>query len=194
VQQLNLMLPIFLNTKWRTRLRFAFTDNPNKPYFGIGESSLGPFSYTNPVTGNTTENMFFDDYTDSLKRIRPGVAANTGEDASLFYTDRRYNWIHYRKYALDLLAERSFLDRNLRVLGGLGLTDLKYTQYDFQEVDGAVDGNGNSVSATNGQTKLTQDHLQSIHDDGTDFWSQNNITGYDGGFLIKLKAGLIYDT
>lgn len=186
--------PYFLNTRWRTRLRFSYADNPNKPYFGIGESSLGALSYTNPVTGNRTEDMFFDDYTDSLRRIRPGVAVNAGEDPSLFYTDRRYNWIHYRKLAVDLLVERSYLDGNLRVLGGLGVIDLKYTQYDFQEVQGAIDANGNSVTATNGQTKLTQDHLTSIHGDGSDFWSQNNITGYDGGFLTKIKAGVIYDT
>lgn len=186
--------PYFLNTKWRTRLRFAYADNPNKPYFGIGESNLGTLSYTNPVTGSHTDNMFFDDYTDSLKRVRPGVAVNEGEDPSAFYTDRRYNWIHYRKFALDLLAERSFYDGNLRVLGGLGLTDLKYTHYDFLEVDGAIDENGDVVTATNGQTKITQDYLESIHGDGTDFWSKNNITGYDGGFLLKLKAGFMYDT
>ena len=186
--------PYFLNTKWRTRLRFAFADNPNKPYFGIGESNLSPLSYTNPVTGETTENIFFDDYTDSLKRIRPGISTNEGENPSLFYTDRQYNWIHYRKFALDLLAERSFYDGKLRVLGGLGLTDLKYTHYDFQQVEGAIDENGDVTSAINGQTKITQDYLESINGDGSDFWTQNNITGYDGGFLLKLKAGLIYDT
>lgn len=185
--------PYFLNTKWRTRLRFSFADNPNKPYFGIGESGLERLSYTNPVTGYVTDDMFFDDYVDSLKRLRPGVSS-FGEDPSLMYTDRRYHWIHYRKYALDLLLERTYLDGNLRLLTGLGLTHLKYTHYDYQEVNGAVDADGNVVKAVNGQTKLTQDYLNSKVDGGMDFWSQNNITGYEGGFLTKLKFGLIYDT
>ena len=185
--------PYFLNTKWRTRLRFAFADNPNKPYFGIGESALEPLQYVNPVTGVETADMLFDDYVDSLKRLRPGVTS-FGEDPNLMYTDRRYHWIHYRKYALDLLLERSYFDGNLRLLSGLGLTHLNYTQYDYQEVRGAIDADGNSIDATNGQTKLTQDYLLSLTGDGNDFWSKNNISGYEGGFLLKLKAGLIYDT
>ena len=190
---INFDAPYFLNSKWRTRMRFEFADNPNKPYFGIGESALQRLSYTNPFTGITTENMHFDAYSDSLRRLRPGVAA-FGEDPNSLYTDRRYHWIHYRKFALDLLAERTYLDGNLRVVGGIGFTHLTYNHYDFREVSGATDLDGNSINAINGQTQITQDYLESIHGDGSDFWSQNNISGYDGGFLPKLKAGFIYDT
>lgn len=186
-------MPYFLNTKWRTRMRFSFADNPNKPYFGIGESSLAPLSYRDPYSSEVNSNMRFDDYVEALKTVRPGVEEN-GENPDLLYTDRYYNWIHYRKFAFDAFMERTLMDGKLRWVNGLGIINLKYFQYDFQMVDDALDLDGNRVSAINGLTRVTEDYQQSMNDPENSYWHQNNITGYEGGFLVKLKTGLIYDT
>ncbi len=185
-------VPYFLNTKWRTRFRFDFADNPNKLYFGPGEQSLQGLSYRDPITGELYEDLHYDDYIRKIKTIRPGNA-ELGEDPDMIYTDRRYNWIHYRKYATDLLAERTLMDGKLRLITGVGITDLTYFHYDGKILDDALDSEGNVVSAISGQTKVTEDYLAGKHDPNS-FWAENNISGYEGGFLSKLKLGLIFDT
>ena len=186
-------MPYFLNTKWRTRMRFAFADNPNKLYFGPGEHSLEPLSYTDPTTGEVHENLRFDDYMTRIKTVRPGNEA-AGENPDEMYSDRRYNWIHYRKFAFDAFAERTLMDGKLRWVNGFGIIDLKYTPYDFKEIDDALDNQGNTINAINGVTKITEDFLEKETNPSGSFWGQNNISGYEGGFLVKIKMGLIYDT
>ena len=190
---LKLDMPYFLGSKWRARARFAFADNPNKPYFGLGEHSLESLEYTDPITGEVYENLRFDEYSRLNRTIRPGNPLN-GEDPDQWYTDRRYNWIHYRKFAFDAFMERTLMDGKLRLVNGFGVINLNYTPYDFETVPDALDLDGNTISAINGVTKLTEDYNLSNNNPSESFWTQNNITGYQGGFLVKLKAGLIYDT
>jgi hypothetical protein len=181
-------IPYIFNTKWRFRTTFAFADNPNKLYFGMGEERLAaldeaPFNGAGP---------FYGDYNRALRQLRPGMA-EYGEDPGEMYTDRRLHYLHYRKYALDLILERTYLDGDLRVLGALGFTHLAYTNYDFNEIDDAHDANGNEVTATNGTTQITRDYRDAQTNPGA-YWNRYNITGYEGGLSIKFKAGVIYDT
>lgn len=186
-------MPYFLNTKWRMRSRFAFSDNPNKLYFGPGTGSLEGLSYTDRQTGEAVTDAQYDDYRAGISVIRPGNPA-WGEDPNQEYTDRRLNFIHYRKYALDIIAERTLLDGKLRLVTAVGFTHLSYTPYDFQTVQGARDLNGNEIEATNGVSQLTRDFQAKENGDPDSYWLRHNITGYTGGFSVKLKAGLIYDT
>lgn len=175
-------IPYVFNTKWRFRGNFAFADNPNKLYFGIGEASLAPL-----------DPPFYGDYNDVLRQALPGDPL-LGENPDLLYTDRRFHFLGYRKYALDLILERSFFEGRLRVLGAAGFTLLSYRHYDGERVDDARDADGNAVEAINRGTNITQDYLASLSGDPDASWNRFNITGYDGGFSSKLKAGAIYDT
>lgn len=175
-------VPYIFNTRWRFRSRFSFADNPNKLYFGIGQDQLAPL-----------DPPFFDDYNDMLSMARPGNP-DLGENPDLLYTDRRYNYIAYRKYALDLILERSYLDGRLRVLGAAGFTLLSYRHYDGQVVEDATGPDGGDAEAINRITRITEDFNDAQNDVPGNSWDRFNITGYDGGFSSKVKAGVIYDT
>ncbi len=175
-------IPYIFNTKWRLRANFAFADNPNKLYFGIGQSTLAPL-----------DPPFYGDYNSQLSTALPGDP-EMGENPELLYTDRRFHFLAYRKYALDLIVERSFFEGRLRVLGALGFTHLSYRHYDGVEVENALDQDGNSVTAINRETLITQDYNQAQTGDPNAYWNRYNIVGYDGGFSSKFKAGVIYDT
>lgn len=175
-------LPYFLNTKWRLRGKFAFADNPNKLYFGVGEAQL-----------NELDPAFYSDYDRMLRQALPGDPL-AGENPEALYTDARYHYLAYRKYALDLVLERSFFDGRLRVLGAAGFTLLNYRHYDGERTSRALDDDGNSVDAINRETRITHDHLYAETGAEDSYWNRYNITGYRGGFSSKVKAGVIYDT
>ncbi len=188
-------IPYVFNTKWRFRSSFAFADNPNKLYFGMGERFMSPFDEA-PFNGNSP---FYGDHLNELRTVRPGMPIGVpdgmqDEDPDAMYSYRRMHYIHYRKYALDMVLERTFLDGDLRVLGVLGFTHLNYTPYDFETLDDARDAEGNEISATSGITQITRDHYASVQNDPDSYWRRRNIMGYDGGLSIKFKAGVIYDT
>ncbi|MCH8545203.1 MAG: outer membrane protein assembly factor [Cryomorphaceae bacterium] len=188
-------IPYIFNTKWRFRSTFSFADNPNKLYFGMGEAFLSPFDES-PFNGSAP---FYGDYLDELRTIRPGnpVGAPEGmrdEDPTDMYSDRRLHYLQYRKYALDLVLERSFFDGDLRVLGVLGFTHLVYRHYDFETIDDALDADGNDIDATSGITQVTRDFYASERNDPDSYWRRRNIMGYEGGLSVKFKAGVIYDT
>ncbi len=188
-------IPYVFNTKWRFRSSFSFADNPNKLYFGMGEAFMAPFDEA-PFNGGSP---FYGDYLDELRVIRPGSPIGLpgglrDEDPNEVYSDRRLHYLQYRKYALDMVLERTFLNGDLRVLGVLGFTHLRYTPYDFQTLEDARDLDGNDISATSGVTQISQDHYASVQHDPDSYWRRRNIMGYGGGLSIKVKAGIIYDT
>jgi outer membrane protein assembly factor BamA len=191
---LGLDMPYFLNTKWRVRAKFSFSDNPNKIYFTPGESSLKPLSYVDRITGETVTNARYDDYRRALSVIRPMQNPWDGEIPGVDYTDRNFHYNRYTKYALDIIVERTYMEGDLRLVFAGGVIDLRYNPYDFEQEDRALDKEGNRVEATNGLTLITRDFSQAERGDPNSYWVQNNITGYEGGFSVKFKAGLIYDT
>ncbi len=170
-------MPYVFDTRWRFRARFSFADNPNKLYFGIGESTLA-----------NLDPPFWDDYAAELNRALPGNPV-FGEDPNLLYTDRRFHYLAYRKFALDLIMERSYLEGRLRIIGAVGFTSLAYRHYDGEPIEDATDSEGRSVTAINRSTRITQDAF-----DTEGSWDRFNVTGYEGGFSSKLKFGIIYDT
>lgn len=193
--QLNADIPYIFNTKWRFRSSFSFAENPNKLYFGMGEEYMSSF-HNSPFNGSSP---FCGDYLDGLRSIRYGSPVGSpggmkDEDPNGFYSDRQLHYLHYRKYALDLVLERSYLDGDLGVLGVVGFTHLRYTPYDFEDINGARDNDGNKVTAESGITQITRDHYASVRGDEDSYWRRHNIMGYNGGLSIKFKARVIYDT
>ncbi|MBW3467347.1 Omp85 family outer membrane protein [Arthrospiribacter ruber] len=190
---LGLDMPYFLDTKWRLRASFSFSDNPNKIYFSPGEASMQALEYTDRVTGERVTNAQFNDYRRALSVVR-GPNPWEGEVPGVLYTDRNFNYNRYTKYALDVILERTYLDGDLRVVFAGGIVNLSYNPYDFDVESRALDRDGNRIEAVNGITQITRDFQQAERGNPDSFWLQNNIVGYDGGFSVKLKGGLIYDT
>lgn len=184
--------PYFLDSKWRLRVKVKYEDNPNKLYFPLGAKSLNNLQYRSE-DGTVYRDLSYGAYQSHLKKIRSGIPER-GEVANQDYTDVKFNDLAYREYVADVLLERTFWAGNLRFVGGFDVAYLSYETYDFKRVEGAVDANGNTQMATNGVSQFTLDHQQAQRNPENSFWAKNNITGYNGGFLLQLKTGLIYDT
>ncbi|WP_157972188.1 Omp85 family outer membrane protein [Pleomorphovibrio marinus] len=193
--ELNIDIPYVFNTKWRLRGDIIYADDPNFQYFGIGEQTLDPLHYQDKLTGNQVNRARFNDYAHNLAITRPGRLSTIGEDPTRTYTDLHYNEVDYNQFLVGLVAERSFFEGRMRLMVGLEYLNIGITHYDFQNVPGAIDPiTGEEKTAIQGQTRITEDFRQQSIDAEGSFWARHNIGGYDGGRIMLLQTGLMWDT
>ena len=162
---LDLDAPKVFSTKYRVRSQLIYGRNINQNYFGLGNAALQPLHF--PGAAGTFDQ--YSDYYAAQQRV-----TGTGEA----YT--KYDQFDYGKPLFIASVERSLLDGQVRVLGGLGFSYATLRDYTGKRVD-AVDDFG-STHAIEAPTRMHED------------CAAGKLVGCSGGWDNFLRIGAAYDT
>ena len=157
--------PSLFGTPYRLRSQAIFMRNTEQHFYGIGNDSIEPLTFTG--AGRTFDK--YSDYTDGLRTVRPdGTALSRYNDYDLI----RPFWI--------ISLERTFLKGLVRPLVGLGVTYADITDYTGQDV--TADGAEGDVEVPMGPTLLSEQCAAGM------------VVGCDGGWNNFLRFGISFDT
>ena len=153
---LDLDAPQVAHSDVRIRAQLIFVRNINSNYFGFDDAGRGPLQF--PGALGT-----FDHYADYAAAQRRVVGGET-------YA--KYDQYDLLRPAMIVSAERSFLDRTVRVLGGVGFSYARIKDYSGTRVDDAIEAT----------TRLRTDCDRGV------------LVGCHGGRDNAFRLGLAYDT
>lgn len=157
--------PSILGTPYRLRSQAIFMRNTEQHFYGIGNASLEPLTFTG-ADGTFDK---YSDYVDALRTVRPdGTALSRYNDYDLI----RPYWV--------ISLERTFLKGLIRPLIGLGVTYADITDYTGQDV--TADGADGEVEVPMGRTLLREQ------------CDAGMVVGCDGGWNNFLRMGISFDT
>ncbi|MCG8418569.1 MAG: DUF5982 domain-containing protein [Proteobacteria bacterium] len=128
--------PAVAGTAYRLRSQLIYLRNTEQHFFGVGNETLEPLSFTG--AGRDFDN--YSDYRDALRVMRPdGTTLSRYDDYDL----SRPIWI--------VSIERTFFKGLVRPLVGIGFTYADVTDYTGQEIGGNID-----ADAIMGPTRLRE--------------------------------------
>jgi hypothetical protein len=153
-------------TPYRIRAALVIGRNTAASYYGYGEASR-----TLRFPGSPEAYERYDDYRAAQRRVDPVTGAA--------YT--RYDSVDALRPVLLLGGERSFLDKRLRVLGGVGLAYVRIRDYTGARVE-AIDAAGARVEALQAPTRLREDCDAGV------------LVGCEGGRDHYARLAIAYDT
>ncbi len=149
----------------RIRAQLIFARNINSNYFGFDDAGRGPLQF--PGASGTFDH--YADYASAQRRV-------VGDEV---YT--KYDQYDLLRPAAILTAERSYLDRTVRVLGGVGFSYARIKDYSGTYVD-ATAADGTDTTALEATTRLQADCDRGV------------LVGCRGGRDNVFRLGLAYDT
>lgn len=132
--------PYFLGTPFRLRAELGYIRATQTPYFGRGESTLGPLVFQ----GRTYSR--FSQYEHDLNAIQPD-----GRTYAL------YNVVDAEKPYADLRLERQFFSGRVRLGGGLSFSRGAMRQFNPGQLVHGIDANGQRQPAELVTSKLAED-------------------------------------
>ena len=157
--------PEIFDSPYRIRSSLVIARNTDAGYYGFGDAGR-----TLRFPGAPDAFASYDDYRAALRRV--------DESTGAAYT--KYNALEVLRPVLILGVERSFLDKRLRVLGGIGASYARLRDYTGERVD-AVDATGAEIEAVQAPTKLAEDCAA-------------GLVGCEGGRDTYVRLGVAYDT
>jgi len=157
--------PAIAGTPFRFRSQLIFMRNTEQHFFGIGERSLDPLTFT----GAGQDFDDFGDYADALKALR--------SDGT---TLARYNDYDLIRPIWLVSLERTYWRGLVRPLVGLGFTYSHIDDYTGETVE--AEGPSGDVDATMGTTRLREQ------------CDLGMVIGCDGGWDNILRLGVSFDT
>lgn len=158
--------PSFAGTKFRLRSQLIYVRNTAQHFFGLGEDAMGPLAYSGDPGAFDT----YSEYQDSLRSVLgDGTTFSRYDD----YDVIRPLWL--------VSVERTFFDKRVRPLLGLGFTRATIDDYTGEEVEADGPG-GDEVDAIQASTRLSEQCGAGL------------LEGCDGGWENFVRLGLSYDT
>lgn len=158
--------PEIFESAYRIRSSLIVARNTAAGYYGIGDDGR-ELRYP----GASGAFARYDDFRDAQRRV-------SGTNGMAY---SKYNTVDALRPVFLAGVERSFLNKRLRVLGGIGLSYARIRDYSGTMVD-AVDDTGLEVKAVQATTKLREDH------------EAGAIVGFDGGRDNYVRLGISYDS
>ena len=164
---LDLDVPYVAASNYRLRAYATFERNISSNYYGTGQSTLDPLHFSG-APGQSYP--WAPRYDDALRARQPDGSTYT-----------RYNNYVLARPAAHLSLERDLFGGVVRPILGVTIAHTYVRDYTGSGVD-AIDGVGNTVTATQASTLLHED------------CAAGRILGCDGGWDNLLKIGIAYDT
>ena len=157
--------PAVAGTPYRLRSQLIFMRNTEQHFYGIGNETLEPLTFT----GAGREFDSYSDYLDELRALRDDGTTLT-----------HYNNFDYIRPLWIISVERTFFNGLVRSLFGFTFTYNDIDDYTGETVD--ADGPDGTVDAIMGPTLLSEQ------------CALGQVVGCDGGWDNVLRFGLSFDT